>query len=115
MQNVSPATSLVAVPAERPGHTWGPATSRHRSTWSRSKIAHQLYFHGESRVWGGSPAFIDTVPVDGLAGLARAYLIGWDQFEDVVAQENGRPSTSIEIADRGLGARLLSADWVRAI
>ena len=31
--------------------------------------------------------------------LARGYLIGWDQFEDVLAQENGRPSSSIEIDD----------------
>ena len=61
------------------------------------KISYQLYFSGESRVWGGSPTLIDKNPVDGVAGLARAYLIGWDQFEDVVAQENGRPSASIDI------------------
>jgi hypothetical protein len=64
------------------------------------EISYQLYFSGESRVWGGSPAFIDTKLVDGVVGLARAYLIGWDQFEDVVAQENGRPSVSIEIDDQ---------------
>jgi hypothetical protein len=66
------------------------------------KIPYQLYFSGESRVWDGSPAFIDTNPVDGIVGLARAYLIGWDQFEDVVAQENGRPSVSIEVDDQDL-------------
>ena len=38
MQNGSPVTSLVAVPAERRGHTRGPATSRLRSTWSRSRL-----------------------------------------------------------------------------
>jgi hypothetical protein len=63
------------------------------------EISYRLYFSGESRVWGGSPAFIDTKPVDGVVGLARAYLIWWDQFEDVVAQENGRQSASIEIDD----------------
>ena len=63
---------------------------------------YQLYFSGESRVWGGSPAFIDTKPVDGVVGFARAYLIGWDQFEDVVAQENGRPSSPIEVDERNL-------------
>jgi len=66
------------------------------------KISYQLYFSGESRVWGGSPAFIDTKPVDGVFGLARAYLIGWDQFEDVVAQENSRSSASIEVDDQDL-------------
>ena len=66
------------------------------------EISYQLYFSGTSRVWGGSPAFIDTNPVDGIVGLARAYLIGWDQFEDVVAQENGRPSASIEVDDQDL-------------
>jgi hypothetical protein len=66
------------------------------------KISYQLYFSGESRVWGGSPAFIDTKPVDGIVSLARAYLIGWDQFEDVVAQENSRPSASIEVDDQDL-------------
>jgi hypothetical protein len=63
------------------------------------EISYQLYFSGTSRLWGGSPAFIDTKPVDGVVGLARAYLIGWDQFEDVVAQENGRPSAPIAIDD----------------
>ncbi len=66
------------------------------------EMSYQLYFSGESRIWGGSPAFIDAEPVDGVVGLARAYLIGWDQFEDVVAQENGRPSTPIEIDDHDL-------------
>lgn len=63
------------------------------------RFSHRLYFSGESRLWGGSPAFIDTKPVDGVVCLVRAYLIGWVQFLDVVAQENGRPSASIEIDD----------------
>jgi hypothetical protein len=62
-------------------------------------LSHQLYFSGETRVWSGSPAFIDTKPVDGVVCLARAYLIGWGQFLDVVAQENGRPSAPVEIED----------------
>jgi hypothetical protein len=66
------------------------------------ETSHQLYFSGESRVWGGSTAFIDTKPVAGVVGLALAYLIGWDQFEDVVAQENGRRTASIEIEDHDL-------------
>lgn len=63
------------------------------------KFSHQLYFSGKSRIWGGSPAFIDTKPVDGVVCLVRAYLIGWGQFLDVVAQENGRLSASVEIDD----------------
>ena len=66
------------------------------------KIPHQLYFSGRTRVWGGSPAFIDTKPLNDGIGLAQAYLITWDQFEDVVAQENGRRSTSITIEDHDL-------------
>jgi len=66
------------------------------------QISYQLYFSGESQVWGGSQAYIDTKPVDGVVALARAYLIGWDQFEDVVAQENRRPAASIEIDDHDL-------------
>ncbi len=66
------------------------------------KFSHQLYFSGESRIWGGSPAYIDTKRVDGVVCLVRAYLIGWDQFLDVVAQENGRLSASIEIDDDDL-------------
>lgn len=65
-------------------------------------ISYQLYFSGESRVWGGSPAFLDTKRADETVGLARAYLVGWDQFEDVVAQENGRSPASIDIEDHEL-------------
>ena len=91
---------------------WSPARTTRTEVGAREKAlpldavaletSHQLYFSGESRVWGGSPAFIDTKPVDGVVGLARAYLIGWDQFEDVVAQENGRRTASIEIQDHDL-------------
>jgi hypothetical protein len=66
------------------------------------KFSYQLYFSGASRVWGGSPAFIDTKPVDGVVCLVRAYLIGWAQFLDVVAQECGRLWASIEIEDNDL-------------
>jgi len=61
-------------------------------------IAHRLYFTGHSKLWGGAPAFVDTTPAPEHAALARAYLITWEQFEDVVAQENGRSTAPIEIA-----------------
>ena len=78
------------------------------------ELPHQLYFSGESRIWGGSPAFVDREPSDGVVALARGYLIGWDQFEDVIAQENGRPSSSIEIDD-DLLVPGFSRSWIRAI
>ncbi len=57
----------------------------------------QLYFAGTSKVWNGSPCFVDTVVTPGAFSHARAYLIAWQQFEDVVAQENGRLSVPIEL------------------
>jgi hypothetical protein len=55
-------------------------------------IPHRLYFAGSSS-WGGAPCFIDTVETPAAPAHGRAYLIGWEQFEDVVAQENGHPTT----------------------
>jgi hypothetical protein len=60
-----------------------------------------LYFAGRSTQWGGAPCFIDTVASSSTPALARAWLITWGQFEDVVAQENGRSTPSIELG-RGL-------------
>ena len=61
-------------------------------------IPHRLYFTGHSKLWGGAPAFVDTIRTPEHAALARAYLITWEQFEDVVAQENGRNIAPIEVA-----------------
>ena len=97
MQNVSPVISLVAAQAERRETYVGARESRHRATRSPSR-SHINCTSPASRGSGvAAPRSIDKNPVDGVAGLARAYLIGWDQFEDVVAQENGRPSASIDI------------------
>ena len=54
------------------------------------ELPHLLYFAGDSLVWGGAPAFLDTEPTSSHLALARAYLITFEQFADVVAQENGR-------------------------
>jgi hypothetical protein len=62
-----------------------------------------LYFAGTSATWGGAPCFIDTVEDAARPTHARAYLITWAQFEDVVAQENGRRATPpIDRALQGL-------------
>jgi hypothetical protein len=56
-----------------------------------------LYFAGSSKEWGGAPCFIDIAENAATPALARAYLITWGQFEDVVAQENARATTPIEL------------------
>ena len=69
------------------------------------EVPYRLYFSGHSTMWDGAPAFIDTVErTDPPArARARAYLITWEQFEDVVAQENGRPTTApVELEGRDL-------------
>jgi hypothetical protein len=60
-------------------------------------LPHRLYFAGYAERWGGSPCFVDTVATSDHMTHGRAYLITWGQFEDVVAQENGRPTTPIQL------------------
>ncbi len=52
-------------------------------------LAGGLTFAGASRVWGGGVAFYDP-HADGEI-VARAYLLTFGQFSDVVAQETRRP------------------------
>lgn len=53
-------------------------------------LAHRRFFAGRSRTWGGGGvAFIDPRPGSG-ATPARRYLLTFEQFEDVWAQESGR-------------------------
>ena len=61
------------------------------------EIPHRLYFAGTAETWGGSPGFVDTAEDPAAPTRARAYLITWEQFEDVVAQENGRATTRIDL------------------
>jgi hypothetical protein len=58
------------------------------------EIPYPLYFAGTSKTWAGAPSFIDIVESRAATTRARAYLITWEQFEDVVAQENGRGVTT---------------------
>ena len=67
-------------------------------------IPHRLYFAGTSG-WGGAPCFIDTAESAATPTYGRAYLITWEQFEDVFAQENGRSTTTpIDLPHRDLTA-----------
>jgi hypothetical protein len=67
-----------------------------------------LGFGGESGVWGGGLAFYDPTREGRVA--ARAYLVTFDQFGDILAQESRRPvGTPYALGDgadgrhRGLG------------
>jgi hypothetical protein len=60
-------------------------------------IPHRLYFAGYAEGWDGSPCFIDAIESPTTSTHARAYLITWGQFEDVVAQENGRATSPVEL------------------
>jgi hypothetical protein len=91
-----------------------PAGSTRTCTGARDKrppvdsvafdIPYRLYFTGTSQSWGGSPAFIDTHRSDAHRSLVRAYLISWEQFEDVVAQENSREVAPISVGHLSDGA-----------
>jgi hypothetical protein len=65
------------------------------------EMQYPLYFAGTTTVWGGSPAFIDISASSGRT-FGRGYLITWEQFEDVVAQENARSPGPLGIADEEL-------------
>jgi hypothetical protein len=55
------------------------------------KLPFQLYFAGDSLVWTGGVAFIGhKIAESNSPTLASAYLIKLSQFEQLVAQENGR-------------------------
>jgi hypothetical protein len=70
------------------------------------RLRGSLYFAGSARTWGGgAPAFLEPAaagdqPV--AVVLARAWRLGWDQFEDVMAQENGRETSALDIEQDAL-------------
>ena len=59
-------------------------------------LPHDLYFAGHSHTWGGAPAFVNATVNADAGTLARAWRITIDQFLDVVAQECGRRSLTVE-------------------
>lgn len=80
----------------------GPVTGRSRphegardpSEWRDERsmmLGHRLLFAGQSKFWGGGGiAFVDPTPIEPTT-RARGYLITVEQFQDVLAQESGRP------------------------
>src|SRR5579862_610370 len=88
-----------------PGRTDPCRGARDRTLPRRDRplaIPHRLYFTGTAKSWGGSPSFVDLVRDPDGPTHGRAYLITWEQFEDVVAQENGRRTSPIELDRDGL-------------
>lgn len=57
------------------------------------RLRGRLRFSRRSRVWGGGIAFYDPDGTDEV--WARRYLVSWAQFEDIYAQENGRPTAPL--------------------
>jgi hypothetical protein len=95
-----------------------PAGSRRHYTGGRDpseprehrvlRLAGRLGFAGTSTVWGGGLAFLDP-DGDGEV-VARAYLVSFGQFSDVVAQEARRdPGRDLR---RGVGGRLAALSRV---
>lgn len=66
--------------------------------WAPVEVPHRLLFARESRTWGGGGvAFLDPSPTPGAGTRGRAWLVTWDQFADVLAQECGLPVGSVEV------------------
>lgn len=66
--------------------------------WAAVEVPHPLLFARESRTWGGGGvAFLDPLPTPDVRTLGRAWLVTWEQFADVLAQECGLPVGSVEV------------------
>ena len=88
-RTASPATSPVDVRPGRAAPTSAAATRPRHAGPSRSHLPGGLTFAGVSSVWSGGLAFYD--PAAGGEVAARAYLVSFGQFSDVVAQEARQP------------------------
>lgn len=65
--------------------------------WAPVEVPHRLLFARDSTGWGGGGvAFLDPEPTPGTRTLGRAWLVTWEQFADVLAQECGLPVGSVE-------------------
>jgi succinyl-diaminopimelate desuccinylase len=55
-------------------------------------LPYELYFAGESKVWEGGLATLDTTRTNNARTISHAYLITVEQLEDIAAQENWHDS-----------------------
>jgi hypothetical protein len=74
-------------------------------SWRALRLPGRLSFSGHSRTWGGASAAYWPAPAAHRSGgeiFARAWRLGWDQLEDVMAQENGRATSALDVEPRAL-------------
>ena len=64
-------------------------------------VPHPVYFGGHSRRWNGACCFCPVEPLgdDRLPVVGRAWLVTWGQMVDIVAQENGLPTSAATLPD----------------
>ena len=64
-------------------------------------VPHPVYFGGHSRRWNGACCFCPVEPLgdDRLPVVGRAWLGTWGQMVDIVAQENGLPTSAATLPD----------------
>lgn len=64
-------------------------------------VPHPVYFGGHSRRWDGACCICPVEPLgdDRLPVVGRAWLVMWGQMVDIVAQENGLPTSAATLPD----------------
>ena len=64
-------------------------------------VPHPVYFGGHSRRWDGACCICPVEPLgdDRLPVVGRAWLVTWGQMVDIVAQENGLPTSAATLPD----------------
>ena len=64
-------------------------------------VPYPVYFGGHSRRWDGACCFCPVEPLgdDRLPVVGRAWLVTWGQMVDIVAQENGIPTSAATLPD----------------
>ena len=85
----------------------GARDRRQPESWHALRLQGRLSFRGHSLTWGGAPAIFEPAAPTERAGtevFARAWRLGWDQLEDVMAQESGRPTCPLVVEPAGLVA-----------
>ncbi len=83
------------------GRLKGQRGARNPSRWTADRplvIPHRLVFAGDAKVWGGGGVcFIDPA-ISTATTRCRAFRITLEQFQDVLAQESGRPEgTDVDV------------------
>jgi len=78
----------------------GARDPRLPESWRALRLPGCLSFYGHTRTWGGDPAVFEPATAaqhSGAEVFARAWRFGWDQLEDVMAQENGRDTQPLDV------------------